>query len=143
MNDLIEKIKAKGNKLLESELESAKKWSKLKHNKECLELFLTYNVTELMFKPKQSDEYKSIICTSNKRLINLYSAVKDKERKIALATPFNGIHTDDQLSIMTYDLVDGKIKTIPIRAWMIKNFITLDEKNVPVLDVVIKECLKK
>ena len=50
--DLVEKLLKSGNKVLESAGKDLGKWSKLKHNKQDLELFLQFNLAHLRFLPK-------------------------------------------------------------------------------------------
>lgn len=50
--DFVEKLLNSGNKVLESAGKDLTKWSKLKHNKQDLELFLQFNLAHLRFLPK-------------------------------------------------------------------------------------------
>lgn len=45
--DIIKALRTSGNKLLETEAKDIASWSKLKHNKRDLELFLNFNVAEI------------------------------------------------------------------------------------------------
>lgn len=143
MTDLIEELKQSGNELLAAEARSAEKLRKLRHTKADLETLLANSIAEIEFKPKDSDKFRRIVCSSNVRFVNVYKALKkdDKEKKIR--SPFEGIHTRDSMSVDTYDLVDGKRKTICLKSWRAVNFVMLTEDNVLVLDRLVKECLSR
>lgn len=116
----------------------------MKHNKKDLELFLQYNIAELRFKPKDDPKYRFIVCTSNTKLIAVFQALKDFEKKKAMKmVPFSGIRTKNSTSIMTFNLIANTYNTIPLRAWQLGNFITLTEKNIPILDTMLSDLLKR
>ena len=69
----IDRLKASGKEILETQGAGIEMWKGLKHNKHDLELFLQFNITELRFKPKDEHETKTIVCTSNTRLIAVFS----------------------------------------------------------------------
>lgn len=139
---LIEDLKKSGNKLLAISADNASRWSMLKHNKKDLETFLKYNITELRFKPKDGSDFKTIVCTSNTRLIKTFQAVKEFDKKKALAnTPFDGIQTNDSTSILTFNLVDNKFNTVFLKAWALGNSIEISEDNVAILDVLLSDLL--
>ena len=68
---------------------------------------------------------------------------KKKDKEKYQHSPFNGIKTRDTTSVMTYDLEEGTLKTVSLRAWEILNFITITEENVLVLDQLVRDCLKR
>lgn len=45
--DLIKLMRKSGNEMLETEARDLAQWSKLKHNKSDLELFLNFNIAEI------------------------------------------------------------------------------------------------
>ncbi len=143
MVDLVEKMAASGNKLLEAAANDLQKWSKLKHSKQGLELFLTHNITHLKFLPKGHAVFKEIVCTSNTRFIQLFSALKSSQKKRALKSRTDGIKTKDMSSVLTYSLVDNKYCTVDLSRWEIVAFITISEDNIEVLDKVANEMLKR
>lgn len=77
MLDLVEKMASSGNKVLEAAANDFTKWSKLKHTKQDLELFLQYNLVHMKFRPKGNATYKEIVCTSNNRFIKVFSTLKE------------------------------------------------------------------
>lgn len=77
MLDLVEKMANSGNKVLEAAANDFTKWSKLKHTKQDLELFLQYNLVHMKFRPKGHSTYKEIVCTSNNRFIKVFSSLKE------------------------------------------------------------------
>ena len=143
MLDLVEKMANSGNEVLKSAANDFSKWSKLKHNKQDLELFLQYNLVHMKFRPKNHVVMKEIVCTSNTRFIKLFSALKTSEKKNAKSTKFDGIKTKDLSSVLTYNLLEGKYNTIDLGMWEIISFITMSEDNVEILDKVANEMLRR
>ena len=140
--DFIQQMRASGNKLLETEAQDLATWSKLKHNKQDLELFLNFNIAEIEFKTK-SDEKATVIGTANTSLVKVFSAKKDVDKQKAAKLKSSGMRTKDSTSVQIWDLVENKPKTIILSAWSIKNFISISEKNILVLDEVLRDLLKK
>ena len=141
---LIDQLKKSGKRVLEAQGESAELWTKLKHNKQDLEIFLQFNIAELRFKPKDSKDFKTVVCTSNTRLIKVFQAAKSLDKKKLLATtPFAGIKTKDPTSVLTFNLVDNTFNTVLLRAWELGSFITITEKNVEALDALLTDLLKR
>lgn len=140
--DFIQQMRASGNKLLETEAQDLATWSKLKHNKQDLELFLNFNIAEIEFKTK-SDEKATVIGTANTSLVKVFSAKKDVDKQKAAKLKSSGMRTKDSTSVQIWDLVENKPKTIMLSAWSIKNFISISEKNILVLDEVLRDLLKK
>jgi hypothetical protein len=141
---LIDQLKESGKKALEAQGQSAEIWTKLKHNKQDLEIFLQFNIAELRFKPKDAKDFKTVVCTSNTRLIKVFQAAKAADKKKLLAsTPFAGIKTKDSTSVLTFNLVDNTYNTILLKAWELGSFITITEKNLEVLDALLTDLLKR
>ena len=140
--DFIQQMRASGNKLLETEAQDLATWSKLKHNKQDLELFLNFNIAEIEFKTK-SDEKATVIGTANTSLVKVFSTKKDVDKQKAAKLKSSGMRTKDSTSVQIWDLVENKPKTIMLSAWSIKNFISISEKNILVLDEVLRDLLKK
>lgn len=143
MVDLIEKMSTCGNKVIEAAANDISKWAQLKHTKQDLELFLQYNLVHMRFKPKGHAVFKEIVCTSNTRFINVFSALKESQKKKAVSTKFDGIKTKDPSSVLTYNLVEGKYNTVDLTWWELIAFITMSEDNVELLDQVANEMLKR
>lgn len=57
--------------------------------------------------------------------------------------PFAGIRTKNSTSIMTFNLIANSYNTIPLRAWQLGNFVTLTEKNIPIIDTMLYDLLKR
>lgn len=143
MADIIKALKESSNPFIQAALRDGEKWMKLKHCKADLELFLTHNIVHIMFKKKDDPKFTHIICTSNNRLIKTYSAVKSADYKKALVSKFDGIKTNDSTSVLTYDLIAGKLKTVLLKSWQIVEFVTISEDNVAMIDSVIRNCLHR
>ena len=142
MVDLIEKLAKSGNKVLEAASNDFAKWSKLKHSKKDLEVFLEFNIAHLKFRPKNAVAMKEIVCTSNTKFISLFSALKASSKKRALAQQNAGISTKDLSSILTYNLIERKYNTIDLSNWELVSFITISEDNIEIIDKAICEFLK-
>lgn len=141
--NLIDILKNSNNKSLLAKLNDLSKWSKLRHTKEDLELFLQFHIAQLKFKTLKGEK-REIICTSNSSLINVFNSKKDdKKRKEKALANASGIRTKDLTSINTYDLVEKKIKTIPLNYWFLMDFLALEKENIIILDDILKEALKK
>lgn len=143
MLDLVEKMASSGNKVLESAANDFSKWKKLKHNKQDLELFLQFNLVHLRFRPKGHTTFKEIVCTSNTKFIKVFSALKESQKKRAMAVKSDGIKTKDKDSVLTYNLLEGKYNTVDLGWWELVAFITMSEDNIEVLDKVANEMLKR
>lgn len=140
--DIIKILRESGNKLLESEADGIQMWQKLKHNKEDLELFLGHTVAEISF-VKLDGTSDKIVCTANVALIKVFSAKKDKLKVKAKYLKTTGMRSRKSNSVEVWDLIDNKQKTIALRQWQIENFITINEKNILVLDQLLHDALKK
>ena len=141
--DFIERLKSSGNALLEAEARSIELLKKLRHTKADLEILLANSIAEIEFKPKRGGDFTRIVCSSNVRFVNVYKALKKSDKAKKIRSPFAGIHTRDSFSVDTYDLVDGKRKTISLRSWRVVNLVALTEDNVMVLDRLVRECLSR
>jgi len=143
MSSAVDRMLESKNELLTAEARSAKALRRLKHTKADLETLLMCSVAEIEFKPEGEDKYRRIVCTSNKRLVNVFKAKKPKDRDRALTSPFAGMRTRDRNSVLTYDLEEGSLKTVSLKSWRAVNFVMLTEDNVLVLDALLKECLRR
>ena len=143
MLDLVEKMANSGNKVLEAAANDFSKWSKLKHSKQDLELFLQYNLAHMRFRPKGHATFKEIVCTSNTRFIEVFSKLKASQKKIALRSKYDGIRTNDATSVLTYNLIEGKYNIVDLSQWELIAFITMSEDNIELLDKVANEMLKR
>lgn len=144
MASLIDRLKASGKEVLEAQGNGIEMWKTLKHNKHDLELFLQFNITELRFKPKGTRDFKTIVCTSNTRLISVFQALKEIDKKKAFKSiPFDGIKTKNSNSIMTFNLIDNKYNTILLSAWELGSFVTITENNLLIIDALLCNLLKR
>lgn len=141
--DIIKQMRDSGNKLLQTEAEDVALWSKLKHNKEDLQLFLNHNIAEISFVTKDGNETQGIF-TSNMALVKIISETKKQNKqKIAKKINGKGIITKDPFSVDSWDLLDNRRKTISLKSWQILNYISISPKNVLVLDEVLKKIFSK
>ena len=144
MINLIDKLKSSGKEILEAQSNGIELWKNLKHNKHDLELFLQFNISELRFKPKDAKEFKTIVCTSNTRLISVFQALKEIDKKKAFrSTPFDGIKTKNSNSILTFNLIDNKYNTVLLSAWELGSFLTITENNLLIIDALLCDLLKR
>ena len=61
MSDIIKTLRESNSLLLKAEAEDIAKWSKLRHTKSDLELFLQFNIAEIEFRTLDVLEIKKII----------------------------------------------------------------------------------
>lgn len=140
--DIISTMRNSGNKLLQTEAADISQWDKLKHNKECLEAFLNYNIAEIAYKTKDGDD-RSVVCTANTTLIKIMSLKRKADKQKAMKLKSSGIHTKDSTSVNVWDLVEDKMKTMSLKSWQIINFLTIREENILLLDEILHDILKK
>lgn len=121
----------KYDKLLTESKEDIEKWGKLKHNKECLELFLANNIAEILFETKDKGEIKMLL-TSNVELVKRLNRV---------VPPITPIPTDNddifkckaKNMVLTWNIPFNKFASIHGSKWQIMNFITIKKENVELL----------
>lgn len=137
-------LKGPSYNLLEAELMTKDAFKGFRRRKEDLEALLTCAVCVLEFKPKDEKTPRRILCCSNIRFVNAYKAVKKADMEKALRSQYAGMHARDASTIMTYDLMEGKLKTIgiPPNTWYVPHAWMFSEKTIPALIPLIKECLK-
>ena len=143
MEDLVEKLLDSGNKVLEAAGKDIGKWSKLKHNKEDLELFLQFNLAHIKFRPSGDVVMKDIVCTSNTTFINMFSKLKESDKKKAARAKNQGIRTKEKKQVLTYNLLENKYYTLPLDMWEIVSFLTISSDNIEILDQVVNDMLKR
>lgn len=75
--------------------------------------------------------------------MKVFSAIKDEDKQKASKLKSSGMRTKDSTSVHIWDLVENKMKTMLLNSWSIKNFISITEENILLLDKVLRELLKK
>lgn len=121
--------------------EDLAKWNKLRHCKEDLELFLTFNIAEILY-VNEKNKVITTLCTSNTVLINVIKTKSKKGKKSVKLIESDGIHTRNMDSIDTWDIVHKHTITIPLKSWQIINFKTISISNILQLDELINKILK-
>lgn len=139
MSTIIEKMQKSESQLLKQQAEDLAKWSKLRHTKQDLELFLQFNIAEIQFRAKQ--EIKTILCTSNTTFMKIVAAKKVNDKKQLVDEKSNGIRTKDLTSVLTWDLIDKSYKTINLTSWQIINFISIFPSNILLLDEILNKVI--
>lgn len=134
MADFFNTLQKSENALVAAAITSAAMWRKLRHTKEDLELLLAHNIAEIRFLPDGSTSYERAVVTGNNRFIEVYKAAKTRDKMVKSHTPFIGIKTRDPGSVMAFDLVAGKYKTIVLKSWQVMNLVTLAPNNILILD---------
>lgn len=153
LGEFIEKIEARVKaaelpepalSLLEADLRTKEKFRKFRRVKEDLETLLAYALCVLEFTTKDKKPER-MLCCSNVRFINSYKAAKQKDMEKALTSPWKGLKTKDKMSTMTYDLVDGKVKTVMLfpNSWYVVNAWEFTPESLRALIPIVKEALKK
>ena len=139
MSAIIEKMQKSESQLLKQQAEDLAKWSKLRHTKQDLELFLQFNIAEIQFRAKQ--EIKTILCTSNTTFMKIVAAKKVNDKKQLADEKSDGIRTKDLTSVLTWDLIDKSYKTINLTSWQIINFISIFPSNILLLDEILNKVM--
>lgn len=143
MEDLVEKLLSSGNKVLEAAGKQLPKWKNLEHKKQDLEFFLQFNIAHIRFRPKGAMVMQDIVCTSNTTFIEVFSKLKESEKKKALKSKNSGIRTNDPKSILTFNLLKNSYNTIMLDFWEIVNFLTITPDNIELLDKFVSDFLKR
>ena len=68
---------------------------------------------------------------------------KSDRAEILKKVPFSGIKTKEKNEILTFNLIDDTYNTVSLKSWELGNFVTLTEDNVELLDLVVKDVLKR
>lgn len=139
MTSVIEIMRKSNSQILKQEAEDLAKWSKLKHTKQDLELFLQFNIAEIQFKTKT--ETKIMICTSNMTLVKIMNQTKKEDKLKLVDITSSGITTKDPKSVLTYDLTDKKHKSINLANWQIINFVSIFPSNILLIDELLNKLM--
>lgn len=132
MKNLIETLKSSKNVFLNAEGASIEKWKSLPHNKEGLELFLKFNIAEILYGDKK------IFCTSNKELVNRILEILEIKQTLT-----ENAFTSIRNIVISWDLNNDKIISFSMKnKWSILNFIQLSPQNINLITSVIKEILQ-
>ena len=137
--DIIETLRNSKKELLEAQAKDFEKWSKLKHTKEDLNLFLNFNIANIKFQ-KKNNEYENIIYTSNIVLIDILKNKNDVLKK----NKFNNNYVtkiEKENIIKTYDIIHKHTISIPLKEWAIINFISITPENIKILNEVLENIL--
>jgi hypothetical protein len=139
--NIIDLLRNSNKELLKAEAEDISKWSKLKHNKEDLNLLLKFNIAEIEYK-KTDNKSSSIVCTSNSVLIDTIHVKHKDLKKAKLKYNLKDVVPEKNNKLKTFDLIDKKIKTLPLTDWKIKNFISITPENILILHELLENILK-
>ena len=131
-SQFIEKLQNSGNKLLDGVAKDLMDWSKLKHNKECLELFLSHNIAVVFVENGGAGE--EYLVSSNPTYLTYLNGQrvernKNKVVRILSSSPkFAKIFkSSNQKIVRTWNLIKNNKLEIPmtgnwaIRRWELGN----------------------
>lgn len=140
--NFIKLMRESDSELLKAEARDLAKWSKLKHTRECLELFLEFNLAEISFKTKDGED-RTLLCTSNAALAKLLKMADPKpEARVKTATLRGAaIRSKDKSCVLTWDVENGKFASIWLDSWQIEDFIEISPDNVLLLDKLCRQIL--
>ena len=141
--DLVEQMIASDNPILKAAANDMKLFKGLKHDKEGLETVLKHTISHIRFRPKNHATFTDIACSSNTRFISVFQQLKESQKKKALLTKPDGIHTKEPDSILTFNLISNKYNTVSLDRWEIVSFIVIQEENIELLDRIANELLKR
>ena len=133
MKDLIESLKSSRNVFLKAEGEAIEKWKNLPHSKVGLDLFLRFNIAEILYGGR------NFFCTSNVDLVNRLLKILGSEKtvsKVGLVSRRN--------IVLTWDMVDDKSISFSMKnPWKILNMVPLETSNIQLLESMLKNILKR
>lgn len=133
MKDLIETLKSSRNILLKAEGEAIEKWKNLPQSKEGLDLFLKFNIAEILY------DRTSYFCTSNVDLVNRILKILGSNNKISK----NGFSSRRNI-VMAWDLVEDKIISFSMKnKWNILNLVPINPANIELLESILKDLLRR
>lgn len=138
MSDFIQIMRESNSELLKAQSNDISTWSKLKHNKEDLELFLQFNIAYIQFQTNKG-EITSTLCTSNTALIKMLQLTeKEKDQKKKLVK-FKGpvIKSKEKNEVLSWDIRQKDFRSINLKSWYILNFISITPKNILILDEIV------
>lgn len=123
------------SELLKAESRDLAKWSKLKHTRECLELFLEFNIAEVSFRTRDGED-RTLVCTSNAALAKLLqsASMEAEDRQKTAKLRGSAIKSKDKSCVLTWDVENSKFTSIWLDSWQIDNFIEISPENVLLLD---------
>lgn len=140
--DILEKSK---NKLLESAAADIADWSKLRHDKECLELFLGHNVAVVFV-----EGMGEFLVSSNPVYLHYLNGQrveknKNKVVKMAMSPKFAKLlKSRNQAIVRTWDLIKNNKLEIPMEStWAIRRWVGVNKDNIPALAVATDEILQR
>lgn len=146
-NTFIQILESSRNKILGGAAKDIMDWGKLKHNKECLELFLRHNVAVVY----SESVGKESLVSSNVMYLGYLNrqriqANKSKVVKMMTSSPkFASIlKSRNQNIVRTWDLIENTKIEIPMdRLWSIQRWIGLNKDNIPAMALMTGEILSK
>ena len=140
-------LESSQNKILDGAAKDIMDWGKLKHNKECLELFLRHNVAVVY---SESNGGETLVSSNLTYLGHLnrqrVQSNKSKVVKMMASSPkFASILKSRNPNIVrTWDLIENTKIEIPMdRLWSIQRWIGLNNDNIPVMSLMTNEILSK
>lgn len=141
--NIVETLRNSDNKLLKATAADFAKWSKLKHNKECLNLLLQFNIVEIRYQ-NSAGTYSDGVFTSNSVLINIINKTVEEVKKLKAIKTLSpkAVPIEKDNIVKTYDLKDKTPKTINLKSWDVLNFISITPENVEILHQLLIDILK-
>lgn len=115
---LIRLLRESDDEIKQAESRDLSKWSKLKHTRECLELFLEFNLAQVSFQTADGED-RTLLCTSNAALAKLLQMADGKPEAREKAAKLRGsaIKSKDKSGVLTWDVENGKFATISMKSW--------------------------
>lgn len=138
MSDFIQIMRESNSELLKAQTNDISTWSKLKHNKEDLELFLQFNIAYIQFQTNKG-ETTSTLCTSNTALIKILQLTEKESDQKKKLVKFKGpvIKSKQKNEVLSWDIRQKDFRSINLKSWYILNFISITPKNILILDEIV------
>ena len=145
-NKFIDILESSDNKLLHGAAKDIMDWSKLRHDKESLELFLKYNIAVVYV-----EDMGEFLVSSNVQYlyyINNQRVQKTKNKVVKMmssSTRFAKLLKSSQNGLVrTWDLIGNTKCEIPMTAlWAVRRWIGIDRENIQALAIATDEILSK
>lgn len=130
------------NTLLRSAAKDIEDWSKLKHNKECLEYFLRHTIAVVTFGGSE------VLVSSNAAYLGYLNGLRNPESKskvVRVSPKFESILRSRNPGIVrTWDLIKNRKVEIQMdEMWSIMTWIGVNRENIQPMASATREILDK
>lgn len=119
------------------------KSKKIPYTKDGLQTLLANSI--MLIEYQKADYTRDwILCTSHTAIIKIFNMKKESDMQKVTNFSSDGISCKEDDRVLTWDLIDNKLKTVLVRSWEMKMVILVkpDKENVFAIDRILKTLLK-